>query len=59
MILSKDNRITPLFCRDLSKTIVDFILRDGGVRNLFITSENIIVEDFGKFHLNYFSLVGL
>jgi hypothetical protein len=59
MILSKDKRINSLFCRGLSKNIVDFILRDGGIKNLFITSENIIVEDYGRFHLNYFSFVGL
>lgn len=31
----------------------------GGVKDLFITTENIIVEDCGSFHLNYFSFVGL
>lgn len=59
MILRKDERLTSQFCFDLSRAIVDFLLLHGGVKDLFITTENIIVEDSGAFHLNYFSFVGL
>ena len=59
MILNKDDRLTSQFCYDLSRAIVDFIFLNGGIKNLFITTENIIVEDCGAFHLNYFSFVGL
>lgn len=38
---------------------MDFILGHGGVKDLIITSENIIFADSGFFHLNYFSFVGL
>lgn len=59
MILNKDERLTPKFCFDLTKSIVDFIFMNGGVKDLFITTENIIVDDCGTFHLNYFSFVGI
>jgi hypothetical protein len=59
MVLHKDKRLTSEFCLDLAGAIVDFILNQGGLKDLLITSENIIVEDSGLFHLNYFSLVGL
>lgn len=59
MIINKDPRLTPDFCLDLTKAIVDFIFMYGGIKDLFITTENIIVEDCGSFYLNYFSFVGL
>jgi len=59
MIINKDERLTPDFSFDLTKTLVDLVFMYGGVNDLFITTENIIVEDCGTFHLNYFSFVGL
>lgn len=59
MVIHKDTRLNDDFCLDLVGSIVDFILGGGGVRDLLITSENIIVEDSGLLHLNYFSLVGI
>lgn len=44
---------------DLVGATVDFILGHNGMEDLMITSENIIVEDSGFFHLNYLSFVGL
>ena len=38
--------------------MVDFILRRG-VKDLMLTSENIIVDNSGHFRLNYFSMVGI
>lgn len=59
MILNKDKRLTEDFCLDLVAEIVDFLLMGNGVKDMFITTENIIVEDTGFIHFNYFSLVGL
>jgi hypothetical protein len=59
MIISKDERLTTEFCFDLAKSLVDLVFMYGGVKDLFITTENIIVEECGAFHLNYFSFVGL
>lgn len=59
MIINKDERLNPEFCLDLAKSLVDLIFMYGGVHDLFITTENVIVEDCGTFHLNYFSFVGL
>jgi hypothetical protein len=43
MIISKDERLTPDFCLDLVKALMDFMVLHGGVENLFLTTENIIV----------------
>ena len=43
MILRKDERLTSQFCFDLSRAIVDFLFLHGGIKDLFITTENIIV----------------
>lgn len=59
MILRKDERLTSQFCFELSRALVDFLFLHGGIKDLFITTENIIVEDSGAFHLNYFSFAGL
>lgn len=58
MILNKDDRLDKEFCIDLVGAVVDFIFCHGRIKDLMITSENIIVEDSGFFHLNYFSFVG-
>ena len=59
MILNKDERLNGEFCLDLVAEIVDFLLMGNGVKDMFITSDNIIVEDTGFIYFNYFSLVGL
>jgi hypothetical protein len=59
MILNKDERLNEEFCLDLVAEIVDFLLIGHGVKDMFITTDNIIVEDTGFIYFNYFSLVGL
>lgn len=58
MILNKDSRLTSLFCLHLSQAILDFVILHP-LNDLFLTTENIIVDETGNFHFNYFSFVGL
>ena len=39
--------------------MVDFLFTGGGVKDLMLTTDNIIVEDSGSFHLNYLSFTGI
>jgi len=59
MILNKDKRLDEEFCLDLIGEIVDFLLTSKRLKDLFITTENIIVEDTGLIYFNYFSFTGL
>ena len=47
------------FCKDLVGNMVDFILWGGGVKDLMLTTNNIIVEDSGQMSFNYLSMVGI
>ena len=59
MIIDKDSRLNDDFCKDLVGSLVDFVLGAGGINDLIISTQNIIVEDSGLIHLNYFSFLGI
>lgn len=48
MILIKDKRLdNHKFCLNLVAKMIDFMFMHGGIPNLLLTTENIIIEDTG------------
>jgi hypothetical protein len=59
MIQDKSEDLDWKFCYGLVGNIVDFVLRFGGIKDLFVSADNIIIGEEGSFYLNHFSTVGI